>query len=468
MSDDHLGQPDSTEHANQRGDTEHTDAAPPALEPPPFSSPWAAPFAAAPYTAAPYDAAPYTAAPYDAPAMPAAYPQPPFIEQPIAQHPLTQRPLTQRPAPRAGGLRVAVLAACVAALVGAGAGAGVVLLTDGGGTTAVQRSAVIGSGQTATPALLDGSVSAAAATIRPSVVTIQVASTSEAGTGSGVILTADGYILTNNHVVSVAGDGGTMTVELADGTRADATLVGADPSSDLAVIKIDATGLTAAAFASSADLVVGQTVVAVGAPLGLSDTVTSGIVSNTARPVRSGDNNDAVFNAVQTDAAINPGNSGGPLVDLNGEVVGINAAIATESTGGVQVPGQSTSSGSIGIGFAIPSDEATRVADELIATGAATHAVLGVSAGTAGAGTAGAGSGGSTPGAVLQSVDSGGAGANAGLVAGDIVTSVAGQRVSDVDGLIAAVRSHAPGDRVEVTYSRGGTVATVSVTLGSA
>ena len=137
--------------------------------------------------------------------------------------------------------------------------------------------------------------------------------------------------------------------------------------------------LTAATFAKSSGLSVGQTVVAVGAPLGLSDTVTSGIISNLARPVRAGDNDQAVFDAVQTDAAINPGNSGGPLVDLSGSVVGINAAIASDqSNGGLQIPGQPSQSGNIGIGFAIPSDEASRIAGELIVKGKASHAVLGV------------------------------------------------------------------------------------------
>ncbi len=169
----------------------------------------------------------------------------------------------------------------------------------------------------------------------------------------------------------------------ADGRTATAKIVGRDTSDDLAVVKVyGLDNLIAATFGKSSSLVVGQTVVAVGAPLGLSDTVTSGIVSNQARPVRAGDNDQAVFEAVQTDAAINPGNSGGPLVDLNGSVVGINAAIATDSSGGgLQIPGQTQQSGNIGIGFAIPSDEASRIAGELIANGKATHAVLGVEVG---------------------------------------------------------------------------------------
>jgi putative serine protease PepD len=205
-------------------------------------------------------------------------------------------------------------------------------------------------------------------------------------------------------------------------------------------------------------------VVAVGAPLGLSDTVTSGIVSNVARPVRAGDNDQAVFEAVQTDAAINPGNSGGPLVDLNGSVVGINAAIATDgSGGGLQIPGQPPQqSGNIGIGFAIPSDEASRIASELIATGKATHAVLGVEVG--GAQSSNQTQRGGVP---LRSVTAGGGASKAGMKVGDIITAIDGQRVTTADSLIAAVRNHAPGQQVKVTYVREGKTAEVQVTLGS-
>ncbi len=232
------------------------------------------------------------------------------------------------------------------------------------------------------------------------------------------------------------------------------------------MIKVDGlSNLTAATFGQSDSLVVGQTVVAVGAPLGLSDTVTSGIVSNTSRPVTTGDaNSEAVFNAVQTDAAINPGNSGGPLVDLNGNVVGINAAIATPNTGGLNIPGQQQQeSGSIGIGFAIPADEASRIASELITNGKATHAVIGVSVGGSNSQSQP-----SQTGAVISSVDANGPAASAGLQAGDVVTSLGGQRLEDATALRAAVRSHAPGEKVDLTYLRGGKSTTVSVTLGSA
>jgi len=226
------------------------------------------------------------------------------------------------------------------------------------------------------------------------------------------------------------------------------------------VIKVDGLdNLPAATFAKSGSLSVGQAVVAVGAPLGLSDTVTSGIVSNTARPVRAGNQDQAVFEAVQTDAAINPGNSGGPLVDLNGSVVGINAAIASDNSGGLQIPGQQA--GNIGIGFAIPSDEASRISSELIATGKATHAVLGVEVGGNQSATQ------TQAGVPLRSVTAGGAAAKAGLKVGDVITTIDGQRVTTSDSLIAAVRNHAPGQQVKISYTRSGKTDQVEVTLGS-
>jgi putative serine protease PepD len=196
--------------------------------------------------------------------------------------------------------------------------------------------------------------------------------------------------------------------------------------------------------------------------------VTSGIVSNTARPVSTGDSTSAsstaVFNAIQTDAAINPGNSGGPLVNLNGDVVGINAAIASASSGGLQLPGQSQQSGSIGIGFAIPSDEAARIAAELIANGKATHAIIGVSVTS----TAQNSSIQTVIGATIGSVTADGPGAKAGLKAGDLVTKVQSQQITTGTDLVAAIRSFAPGQTVKLTYTRGGAATTVNVTLGTA
>ncbi len=354
--------------------------------------------------------------------------------------------------------RAAFVAAILAAgLIGGGAGAGAIAATQHP-TSAVASPA---ASTAAISAKLDGTVAAAAAKITPSVVTIDVSGQSESGIGSGVVVKAGGYILTNDHVVDVAGNGGTITVVSADGRSASATIVGRDATDDLAVIKTSLTGLTVASFGSSSNLTVGQAVVAVGAPLGLSDTVTSGIVSSTARTVRSGDSNQAVFAAIQTDAAINPGNSGGPLVDLNGAVVGINAAIASTSNSGVTVPGQpTTQSGSIGIGFAIPADEASRVANELISSGTAQHAELGVTAADTSA-TA-------STGAVLKDVTGGSPAASAGLKVGDVVTAVNAARVSNADDLVAVIRSYAPGQSVTVHYTRGGSSATAVVKLGSA
>jgi putative serine protease PepD len=385
---------------------------------------------------------------------PPAYPHPPAGSAPTPPPPYGSDARGRRQR------RTIIAAAGVAALIGATVGATTVAFTRdsgrGGGTAGLTFST-----QAAPAAKVDGSISAAAATIGPSVVTIKVSSASVQDTGSGVIIRQDGYILTNNHVISNVAGGGSLTVTLKDGRRVSGKVVGTDSSDDLAVVKIAIIGLRAAAFASSASLVVGQTVVAVGAPLGLSDTVTSGIVSNTARPVQTGDGSTqgAVFNAVQTDAAINPGNSGGPLVNLAGAVVGINAAIATDqSQGGLQVPGQSTS-GNIGIGFAIPSDEASRIAGELITKGKASHAVLGITVGNPAA---------SSTGATVKSVNANGPAANAGLRAGDIVVRLDTQLIEDANALVAAVRSHAPGDTVTATYRRGTVTHTVTVRLGSA
>jgi putative serine protease PepD len=365
--------------------------------------------------------------------------------------------------PRSSRSRTVLVTAVTAALVGGGVGAGTAAALDHGNKTIVVDSLPQTTQTAPAAAKVDGTITGAAGRIQPSVVTIDVSGPRGQGNGSGVIIRADGYIVTNDHVVSVATGGGTLTVLTDDGQQAKASIVGRDASDDLAVIKVAGLeSLRAATFAKSANLVVGQTVVAVGAPLGLSNTVTSGIVSNTARPVRSGDNDQAVFDAIQTDAAINPGNSGGALADLNGNVVGINAAIATPNTGGLQIPGQDTQSGSIGIGFAIPSDEVSRIAAQLISTGKATHAVIGVQVSGQRNGNQ------STPGATLQKIEANSPAQKAGLQVGDVVTRVDTQRIDDADALIAAIRSHAPGEKVSITYTRGGRSKTVQITLGSA
>ncbi len=349
-----------------------------------------------------------------------------------------------------------IAAAALAAVIGAGAGIGsyATLVADRG-SVATPISVTTAPASQAPAA--DGTVAAAAAKIQPSVVTIAVESGSGDGVGSGVVLDDEGHILTNNHVVEGAGSAGTVTVIFADGRTARAEVTGTSASNDLAVVKVDGVqDLVPAAFGESRSLQVGQSVVAAGAPLGLTESITSGIVSNTARPVRSGDNGDAVYLAVQTDAAINPGNSGGPLVDLSGSVVGINSSIAT--TGGSSTGQQS---GSIGIGFAIPSDLAVRVASEIIADGSSTDSALGVNVG-------GNDSSAASTGVTLQDVTAGGAAAAAGLRTGDVVTKLNDFETTSPDGLIAAVRFYAPGTDVRITYTRdGGDPQTVTATLGS-
>jgi putative serine protease PepD len=292
-----------------------------------------------------------------------------------------------------------------------------------------------------------------AATVLPSVVSIQVQAAGGSGEGTGVILSGDGLILTNNHVVASAAAGGDIRVTFNDGTTADARIVGRDPVTDLAVIEAQGvSGLTAATLGRSADLDPGEEVVAIGSPLGLQGTVTSGIVSALNRPVRTGDASSVesastVIDAIQTDAAINPGNSGGPLVNLRGEVVGINSAIATLGAGG--------QSGSIGLGFSIPVDQARAIATQLIDTGTATHAQLGVSVQDA------------PEGAGIAVVGDGSAAAQGGLQQGDVITKVGDRVVDGADSLIAAIRSHRPGDEVTLTYRRGDQDSTVTVTLDS-
>jgi putative serine protease PepD len=348
------------------------------------------------------------------------------------------------------------------ALIGGGAGAGTATLLDDPATSATPsasaQSVVIQNPKSATTA------TAAAAKAAPSVVTIYVANGSSSGSGSGVVLTEDGYVLTNNHVVTLDSTGtGTVQVRTSDGSLHDATVVGTDPASDLAVVKLaDVDGLTPATFANSDKVQVGDVAVAIGAPLGLSNTVTDGIISATGRAVATGstENDSTVIDAIQTDAAINPGNSGGALVNGAGGVIGINTAIATVASG---VPGGQSQSGNIGVGFAIPSNTADRIADEIIKTGKATRAFLGVSARPEGAdGSSEIGTG-----AAIVSVEPNGAAADAGLKVGDVVTAVDDRPVTDSTELTAAVRSHSPGDKVTLTIQRGNDTTTVEVTLGS-
>jgi putative serine protease PepD len=380
----------------------------------------------------------------------------------------TRPPAQQTPA-STKGRRTSVIVATTAALaLLAGFGGGLVgaQLSSNSSSAAdsslnqLNTSAAVSENRTPAPA---GSVQEVAAKVLPSTVSVLASSAQSGGEGSGIILTADGLILTNNHVVAGATD---LEVRFNDGTTATAKVVGTTATDDLAVIKADGvSGLTPAVLGNSADLQVGQPVVAIGSPLGLSATVTSGIVSALNRPVRtsgeattSGASQDTVINAVQTDAAINPGNSGGALVDMNGAVIGINSAIASlsQSSDGSQP-------GSIGVGFAIPVDQAKRIAQEIIDTGKATHAVLGASVGDA------ADANSQIPtGAKIANIVAGGGAEAAGLQAGDVITGIGNQSVESADALIAAVRSSTPNGTTQVTFVRDGQSQTVTVTLGSA
>ena len=311
---------------------------------------------------------------------------------------------------------------------------------------------------------------AVASAVSPAVVTIQSQNASSGGTGSGVIYDAQGDIVTNYHVISPAINGGQIQVTLADGRLYGAGIVGHDKTTDLAVIRLEnpPSNLTVARFASSQSLQVGAPVMAIGAPLGLSNTVTTGIVSALNRPVEVSMDEDStsqeqaqassdlvVTNAIQIDASINPGNSGGPLFDATGAVIGINSSIKSLAT---SADGQA---GSIGLGFAIPSDLVVSIADQLITTGSASHGMLGV---TVKAATVTVGSD-TYVGAQVQEVSSGSGAAAAGLRSGDVILKVEGQEVTSPKQLIGYVRRYRAGDTINLTVARDGATRDVSVTI---
>lgn len=346
--------------------------------------------------------------------------------------------------------------------------------SSGTSSAGLQVSSAAPSALTTTPK----SFAAIAARVLPSVVSINVTGANEADTGSGVILKSDGYILTNNHVVAAAVSGGTVSVDFNDGSTASARIVGTDSLDDLAVIKVNRTGLTAASLGDSGAIQVGDPVLAVGSPLGLSGTVTQGIVSALNRPVvtqeeeqqqntdpfgfGNGEGNNGqqqavqqpVIDAIQTDAAINPGNSGGALVDAAGQVIGINSAIASLGSDSLS----DSQSGNIGVGFSIPINQARTIADELITTGHATHPLLGVS-------LAGDTADGTSPKGTVEGVTSGGPADKAGIKKGDVIIDVDGVPTPSSDAVIAVIRSHTPGQQVAVTLLRGGARQTVTATL---
>ncbi|MCD4533902.1 trypsin-like peptidase domain-containing protein [Nocardioides sp. cx-169] len=303
----------------------------------------------------------------------------------------------------------------------------------------------------------EGSIAAVAEAVLPSTVQIIAQLDEEKGgaTGSGFVLDKQGHIITNNHVVeSAAEEDGEIEIVDQDGNRYDATVVGRSPVYDLAVLYAeDASGLPPASLGRSKRLRVGEGVVAIGSPLGLSSTVTAGIVSSLNRPVTTGESSDdsSYINAVQTDAAINPGNSGGPLVDLRGQVVGVNSAIATN--GGGTFSGQA---GNIGVGFAIPVEQVAITADQILKTGESSYPVIGAKVQT------GLSDG---RGATIDDVVGDSPAEDAGLEKGDVITSVEGDRVTDGIALIVAIRTHQPGETIRFTYLREGDERTAEVTL---
>ena len=434
-----------------------------------------------------------------------AFGRPVYAGQPYAQQPYLQGqpgehqgPVKQRDGKgnRAG---LVITGFVLAGLLGGGVGAGVVgIYAANSGTTKTVTSTgatnvTVNDPQTATD------VTAVASKVSPSVVTINVAGGQASGTGSGVILSQDGFVLTNTHVVTLDGEtgNGSVSVTTNDGKIYKAKVVGTDPLLDLAVIKLqNASGLTPATFADSDKVNVGDTTIAIGAPLGLSGTVTNGIVSalnrsiqiaSSAAPKQDQQNNggnggNSPFNfwnfdqngggssnqssaqsaislpVIQTDAAINPGNSGGPLLNGKGQVMGINVAIASASSSS----DSSGQSGSIGVGFAIPSNVAQRVANDIIKNGKATSGLLGATVADSASD-----SNATTVGALIKSVTSGGAAAQAGLAAGDIVTNLNGKPITSATDLTAQVRALAGGSKALLTFQRNGQTKQVDVTLGT-
>jgi putative serine protease PepD len=409
------------------------------------------------------------------------------------------------------GLVVAAVA--VAAVVGGVSGAGIGVWAYSSNSATVATSGSGPASITVNDSKNATSITAVAVKASPSVVTINVTGTDAAGTGSGIVLTSDGYVLTNTHVVTLDGETGSakIQVETNDGRLYTANVVGTDPIDDLAVVKLQGvTGMQPAKFADSTKVNVGDTAIAIGAPLGLAGTVTNGIVSalnrsitvaSSAAPPTTGDGGSSggsgsgssgspfdfwnfgqggsggsggsqapsapaqstiALSVIQTDAAINPGNSGGALLDSDGEVIGVNCAIASASDSTSTTGGQS---GSIGVGFAIPSNIAIRIANDIIKTGSATHGLLGAT--VQDVTTDGSATTSKVVGASIQSVVAGGAAASAGLKAGDVVTSINSIPVTGSTDLTAQVRALQGGSKATIDFVRGGRSMSLKVTLGT-
>ena len=452
------------------------------------------------YGATPYDGsgtfpgAGYSAAAAGGGAQPPYSGGPGYGGYPEDPHP--QQGGTAAAPKRKFGAGAMIAGMALAGLLGAGVAVGTGALgADGGASVGTNSSPVIVNNTDSV-----NEITGATQKASPSVVTISATAGDRAGTGSGVILDDQGHILTNTHVVTL--DGATsdakLEVQTSDGSVRKATVVGTDPESDLAVITVDPKGLTPAEFGDSGKLNVGDAAIAIGAPLGLSGTVTDGIVSTLNRTIavassaakdtpedtqrspggpqdfffnfpdngQSGSQSaksSVYLNVLQTDAAINPGNSGGALVNAQGQVIGINVAIA--SAGGSS-SSESSASGNIGVGFSIPSNTAKRVADEIIKDGKATHGYLGAS--VSGYTPSGANSETFSAGAKVRSVESGSPADEAGLKANDVVTTFNGKPITDADALTAGVRELGAGSKAEITYQRGGDERTATVTVGNA
>jgi putative serine protease PepD len=334
----------------------------------------------------------------------------------------------------------------------------------GGVVAAVSNSSSAATANTASAAASSCDVTTIASQDLPSVVTIFARGGKSGGTGSGEVIRTDGYIMTNNHVIAIAASGGTVEVTFADGTTVPATITGRDPQTDLAVIKVNTTeSLRAIPFAASSSVVVGEGAVVLGAPLGLSNTVTSGIVSALDRTIQVPGENDStalLVSAVQTDAAINPGNSGGSMVNCDGQLIGVPSAGATVPTSS----GEPSSGGSIGLGFAIPADIAKTITDEIISTGSVTHAYFGIAT----LPTPGTSAEGAVPqGLLVKEVVVGGPSAQAGLRPGDVITSINGEPATSNVQLQEITLTQKPGSTVKLGYARSGQSATTTVTLGA-
>jgi len=341
------------------------------------------------------------------------------------------------------------------------AAAGLAFLGIIGGIVAGENSSSAASTGASAPSSCNATT--VAQTVLPSVVTISAKGPGGAGTGSGEVIKSNGYIMTNNHVIAIAANGGSVQVQFSDGTTLPATITGRDPLTDLAVLKVNTSkSLSVISMGSSSSVVVGEGVVVLGAPLGLSNTVTSGIVSALDRTIEVPAENDKtalLVSAVQTDAAINPGNSGGAMVNCGDQLIGVPSAGAT-------VPSSSgeSSGGSIGLGFAIPVDLAQTITNEIISTGSVTHAFFGISTLPL---PSTAEEGGSVQGLYVREVLPGGPSARAGLRPGDVITSIDGQQATSNVQLQEITLTKKPGDTVQLGYTRNGQSLSTTVTLGS-